>query len=174
LRQCAFAPIFITGSTFFQFPCLRCAIDKEDIPPLAKYFIGKLNEGREVKARALLPSVFQALLDFDWPGNVRELQNAIERAFVMADQGMIQPSHLSRRQSAPSLPPPAASLAAESAESLDLFEAVDAYEKDLICRALRSTRGNRNQAAKLLRVSERALAYKLRKHEIDHADFRAE
>lgn len=63
---------------------------------------------------------------------------------------------------------------AEQAQNLNLFEAVDAYEKELICCALRSTRGNRNQAAKLLRVSERALAYKLRKHKIDHADFRTQ
>lgn len=79
----------------------------------------------------------------------------------------LHPAHLAWPQAPPR------SSESNPAESLSLFEAVDAYEKDLICRALRSTRGNRNRAAKLLRVSERALAYKLRKHEIDHADFRA-
>lgn len=144
---------------------------KEDIPLLVEHFIEKLNEERGGKVRHLSPVGLDSMLEYDWPGNVRELQNAIERAFVMADGEIIQLAHLPQRQ-LPQTPSP--SLEASPAESLGLFEAVDAYEKDLICRALRSTRGNRNQAAKLLRVSERALAYKLRKHEIDHAHFRAD
>jgi Nif-specific regulatory protein len=144
---------------------------KEDIPLLAGHFLAKLNEARGGKICSLSPVALDSMLEYNWPGNVRELQNAIERAFVMAEGEIIHPAHLPQRQpSQPLLPPTEPSLA----ESIDLFEAVDAYEKDLICRALQSTRGNRNQAAKLLRVSERALAYKLRKHEIDHANFRTE
>jgi Nif-specific regulatory protein len=143
---------------------------KEDIPLLVEHFLSKLNEERGDKVRHLSAGALDTMLEYDWPGNVRELQNAIERAFVMAEGEVIQPAHLPQRQPAqPLLPVPEPS----PAENLGLFEAVDAYEKDLICRALRLTRGNRNQAAKLLRVSERALAYKIRKHEIDHADFRA-
>ncbi len=118
----------------------------------------------------LSPSALDSMLEYDWPGSARELQNAIESVGVMAEGKVIQPTHLPQHQSPPVQPP---SNESTPAESLGLFEAVDAYEKDLICRALRTTRGNRNQAAKLLHVSERALAYKLRKHEIDHANFRA-
>ena len=102
--------------------------------------------------------------DYDWPGNVRELQNAVERAVVMADTPVIHHFHLP--QTLQSV------FETDAIEGPSLFEAVEAFERDLIRNALRKTRGNRNQAAKLLRVSERALAYKVRKHGIDHADFR--
>jgi Nif-specific regulatory protein len=48
-----------------------------------------------------------------------------------------------------------------------LFRAVENYEHELIVEALRSARGNRNQAAKLLKVSERVLSYKIKKYQID-------
>jgi len=93
-----------------------------------------------------------------------------DNANLMVEDEVIQPAHLPQGQSPPA-PPPTSD--PTPAKNLGLFEAVDTYEKELICRALQTTLGNRNQAAKLLRVSERALAYKLRKHEIDHTIFRA-
>jgi two-component system response regulator AtoC len=104
------------------------------------------------------------MLEYDWPGNVRELQNAVERAFVLAESDVIHHYHLPESMQN--------ARTAGFAASIDLFEAVAAYERDLICHTLRTTRGNRNQAAKLLLISERTLAYKVRKHGIDHANFR--
>ena len=48
-----------------------------------------------------------------------------------------------------------------------LFSAVETYEHELILEALGATRGNRNQAARLLKVSERVLSYKIKKYRID-------
>ncbi len=143
---------------------------KEDIPLMLDHFLARLNQERGGKARRLSPLAFDSMLGYDWPGNVRELQNVIERAFVMAESDVVHHYHLPQSQPQIVLSP--AETAA--AEGFDLFQAVDAYEKDLICHALRTTRGNRNQAAKLMRVSERALAYKVRKHGIDHLEFRNE
>ncbi len=56
---------------------------------------------------------------------------------------------------------------------LNLFESVEAYERELIREALRNTRGNRNQASKRLRISERVLSYKVKKYAIDCEEFRA-
>jgi Nif-specific regulatory protein len=53
-----------------------------------------------------------------------------------------------------------------------LSEAVDAYEKDLILDALKTARGNRSKAAKLLHSTERIISYKVRKYEIDCHRFR--
>jgi Nif-specific regulatory protein len=53
-----------------------------------------------------------------------------------------------------------------------LFRAVESYERDLILDALRGSRGNRSQAAKLLKVSERVLSYKIKKYGIDCARLR--
>ena len=96
---------------------------------------------------------------------MRELENTIERAAVVADGDVIQPYHL----------PPALQTVntADKAITAGLFESVEAYEKDLVCEALRKTRGSRSQAAKLLKVSERVLSYKVKKYEIDCAALRS-
>jgi Nif-specific regulatory protein len=54
-----------------------------------------------------------------------------------------------------------------------LAEAVEGFERDLIQDALKSTRGNRARAAKLLSTTERILNYKVRKYEIDPIRFRS-
>jgi Nif-specific regulatory protein len=139
---------------------------KEDIPLLVTYFIDKLTNERKRRGRNLRvsPVALEWMQEYEWPGNVRELQNAVERAFVMAEGDVIHHYHLPE--------PIQRALTSGTVASIDLFEAVSQYERDLICHTLRRTRGNRNQAAKRLRLSERTLAYKLRKHGIDHADLR--
>jgi Nif-specific regulatory protein len=56
--------------------------------------------------------------------------------------------------------------------TLSLSEAVGAYEKDIVVDALKSTRGNRAKAARLLGTTERIINYKVRKYEIDGDRFR--
>jgi Nif-specific regulatory protein len=53
-----------------------------------------------------------------------------------------------------------------------LQQAVETYEKDLIMDALKTTRGNRARAARLLDTTERILGYKVEKYEIDCKRFR--
>ena len=55
---------------------------------------------------------------------------------------------------------------------VSLSDAVAGFEKDLIQDALKTTRGNRARAAKLLQTTERILGYKIQKYEIDCARFR--
>jgi Nif-specific regulatory protein len=83
----------------------------------------------------------------------------------VADTEVIQHYHL----------PPALQTVntADKAVNTGLFESVEAYEKELVCEALRKTRGSRSQAARLLKVSERVLSYKVKKYEIDCAAFRS-
>ena len=54
---------------------------------------------------------------------------------------------------------------------MSLKDAVAAYEKDLIQDALKSARGNRAKAARLLNTTERILGYAVRKHGIDPSRF---
>jgi Nif-specific regulatory protein len=137
---------------------------KEDIPLLVEHFIAKLNRERRRRAIHLSPIALDWMLKYDWPGNVRELQNAVESAFIKAENDVIHHYHLPE--------PMRQSYAVGAVASVGLSDAVACYEKALICDALRTTRSSRTKAAKLLRVSERLLAYKLRKYGIDHADFR--
>ena len=136
---------------------------REDIAPLAEHFLRKHAQDRRHSPSRLTKSALKLLMAHDWPGNVRELENALERAVVVAGAALIHPHHL-----------PSALQTLEPAEigALSLLESVEAYERSLICEALKTTRGNRNQASKRLRISERLLSYKVKKHAIDCNTFR--
>ena len=104
------------------------------------------------------------LMAYHWPGNVRELENAIERAVVVCDGQVVHAHHL----------PPTLQTAASSGTvmSLSLKDALDAYEKDLIQDALKTSRGNRAKAARLLNTTGRIMNYKVRQLGIDWRRFK--
>ena len=93
-------------------------------------------------------------------GNVRELENCIERTLLVCEGNVIHGHHLP-----PTLQTAAAS---DTVTRLSLSTAIEAYEKDLIQDALKTARGNRARAAKLLDTTERILGYKVKKYDIDN------
>ena len=103
------------------------------------------------------------LMAYHWPGNVRELENTIERAVLVADGDVIHGHHLS-----PTLQTAEAS---GTVVSRSLGEAVAVFESNLIQDALKSSRGNRAKAARLLGTTERILSYKVRGYGIDPRRF---
>src|SRR5438132_10736594 len=68
---------------------------REDIPPLARFFLHRYSEENRRHAPELPRPVLDALMVYDWPGNVRELENYIERAVVMSAGGALKPEMLS-------------------------------------------------------------------------------
>tara|TARA_B100001123_G_scaffold444565_1_gene593761 strand:- start:53 stop:1624 length:1572 start_codon:yes stop_codon:yes gene_type:complete len=137
---------------------------KTDILLLADHFLEKyaIEHGKNIK-RISTPAI-DMLMTYHWPGNVRELQNIIERAVLVCDANVIHGHHL----------PPTLQTSETSGtvDDMSLVESVNAYEKDLIQDALKTTRGNRVKAAKLLNSTERIIGYKIKKHEIDCRRFR--
>ncbi|HUG54574.1 MAG TPA: sigma 54-interacting transcriptional regulator [Vicinamibacteria bacterium] len=138
---------------------------KPDIPLLADHFVEKYaaREGKDV--RRIATTAIDMLMSYHWPGNVRELENCIERAVLVCDGGVIHAHHL----------PPTLQTAEVSGTMprLGLAAAVAAYEKDMILDALKSARGNRARAARLLDSTERIVGYKVRKYGIDEDRFKA-
>jgi Nif-specific regulatory protein len=135
---------------------------RDDIPALAEFFLERTARRMSKSIRGFTAAAMDLLAGYQWPGNVRELENVVESAVVVAERGRIDYYHLS--------PALQATLPRRGAEGL--FRAVETYEHELILEALRSARGNRNQAAKLLKVSERVLSYKIKKYGIDCASLR--
>lgn len=137
---------------------------KSDILLLADHFLEKyaIEHGKNIR-RISTPAI-DMLTSYHWPGNVRELENAIERAVLVCDGNVIHGFHL----------PPTLQTAEASGTvmSVPLEEAVSAYEKDLIQDALKSSRGNRAKAARLLQTTERIIGYKVKKYGIDCKRFR--
>ena len=138
---------------------------KSDILLLADHFVEKYARlhGRSIK-RISTPAI-DMLVSYHWPGNVRELENTIERAVLVADGDVIHGHHLS-----PTLQTAEAS---GTVVSGSLGEAVAAFEGNLIQDALKTTRGNRARAARLLSTTERIINYKIRRYGIDPRRFRS-
>jgi Nif-specific regulatory protein len=138
---------------------------KTDMLLLADHFLEKFSrEHRKVIRRISTPAI-DMLMSYHWPGNVRELENALERAVLVCDGAVIHGHHLP-----PSLQTADAS---DTVTRVSLGDAVAAYERDLIQDALKSTRGNRAKAARLLDTTERILNYKVRGYQIDARRFKS-
>ncbi len=137
---------------------------KSDVMLLADAFLGKYarQHGKTIK-RIATPAI-DMLSSYHWPGNVRELENIVERAVLVCDGQVIHGHHL----------PPTLQTAEASGTvtHTSLGEAVQQFEKDLLVDALKTTRGNRAQAARLLRTTERILGYKVQRHGIDCERFK--
>jgi Nif-specific regulatory protein len=136
---------------------------KPDIMLLADHFLAKysVEHGKHIK-RIATPAI-DMLTSYHWPGNVRELENTIERAVLVCEGSVIHGHHL----------PPTLQTAEASGTMprTSLADTVAAFERDLIQDALKSTRGNRARAARLLQTTERILGYKVRKYGIDCGRF---
>ena len=137
---------------------------KPDVMLLADHFLEKYSIEHSQQIKRISTPAIDMLMSYHWPGNVRELQNTIERAVLVCDGNVVHGHHL----------PPTLQTAEASGTvmSLSLTETVEAYEKDLILDALKTTRGNRVKAAKLLHSTERIITYKVKKYGIDGQRFR--
>jgi formate hydrogenlyase transcriptional activator len=70
-----------------QLPPLRAR--REDIPELVEHFVGLFCQRMGRKIHNIPHKTMSALCSHDWPGNIRELQNVIERAVILADDGIL-------------------------------------------------------------------------------------
>jgi Nif-specific regulatory protein len=132
---------------------------KPDVLPLADHFLNVFNSAHGKSVKRISTQAIDRLMSHHWPGNVRELSNAIERAVLICDGLVLHACHL----------PPALQSAEATGTVMNpsLKQATEAHEKNLIGDTLRTTRGNRARAAKLLRTTERVIDYKARKYGID-------
>jgi len=137
---------------------------KSDVLLLADHFVEKYARVHRRTIKRISTPAIDMLMAYHWPGNVRELENTIERAVLVADGDVIHGHHLT-----PTLQTAEAS---GTVVSRSLGEAVGVFESNLIQDALKSTRGNRAKAARLLDTTERILSYKVRRYGIDPRRFR--
>jgi Nif-specific regulatory protein len=131
---------------------------KPDILLLAEHFVEKFEREHNKHIKRISTPAIDMLTSYHWPGNVRELENVIERAVLVCDSSVIHGHHL----------PPSLQTAegSDTVTRLSLISAVEAYERDLIQDALKTARGNRAKAAKLLDSTERIIGYKVKKYAI--------
>lgn len=146
-----------------------------DIVPLAERLLAKYVKKMNHAPIRLSAQAQQSLVSHAWPGNVRELDNAIQRALILQQGGLIQPQDLcllapigAALSSVPQQPmlavvPSAAAAVVEmpSAEAGALGDDLRRHEFQMIIDTLRAERGRRKEAAERLGISPRTLRYKL-------------
>lgn len=133
---------------------------KEDILPLAEYFLSKYLEETGHGPTGFSPRAKTAMQEYSWPGNIRELKNAIERAVVLANGPLAEPEDLALSYlSLPNMP----QTAAPTYRELSLED----VEKEHILATLRATGGHKSKSASILGIERSTLDRKLKKYEID-------
>ena len=137
---------------------------KPDIMLLADHFLERYSREHGKSIRRVSTPAIDMLTSYHWPGNVRELENTIERAVLVCDGGVIHGHHL-----------PPTLQTAEASDTVarqSLSESVEAFERDLLQDALKTSRGSCARAARLLSTTERIFNYKIKKYGVDVKRFK--
>ena len=137
-----------------------------DIPQLAQHFFQRFRSKYGRSDLALPSLIISRLEQYDWPGNVRELENTMERVVLLAKGPEIMPEDLPGFLTADleilkTLPAP------------DQDLGIAGVEKALILRTLRECGGNQTRAAEVLKMTRRALGYRLKRYGLQDEDFKA-
>jgi len=147
---------------------------KEDIPLLISHF---LETRRPPGAPALhAPAeIMELLVSYDWPGNVRELEHCVSRMAAMQSGSSLEVADLSTalqfHKAAASIGRLAGATANEAEEPFELSPEppvvpLPETERRAISRALSATRGERTQAARLLKIGRTTLYRKMKEYGI--------
>ena len=144
---------------------------KEEIPILLKHFMSRQSERYARPPLPLTPDLLQACMDHPWPGNLRELSNFVKRYLVLGDEKLAINELRPKSDGSGAQFDPAAKNGESSGGGLKSLArtAKDGAEAEAIAKALDETNWNRKQAAVLLKISYKALLYKIRQYGIAQA-----
>jgi len=143
---------------------------KDDIVLLATNFLVKFRERFNKEVTFLPNSVVDAMLQYDWPGNVRELESAIQRAVLLAIDGVIAPDHLGVNSNA--VKEDCSDISFEKVLDRSLKESVSLFEARVISDALEACEGKTDIMATYLDVSKSALYDKMKRYGINPKNYK--
>jgi len=138
---------------------------REDIPLLVAHVLTQLHH-KGLPRFTVAPTAMEVLQRYSWPGNVRELKNLLEQMVVLGRPEQVieardLPPHLVAPRDldsgAPSMP------WQFGAGGIDFYREMEAIEDRIIAQALRLSRGNKKEAARLLHVNRTTLLEKLKR-----------
>ncbi len=132
----------------------------EDINLLAQHFLKKFSAQYHKPTRGFSPQALKAIREYHWPGNVRELENKIRKAVILARHSVILPEDLAITTKAGHC-------------KTTLRDSVDGLEREMLVNALRRHQGVIARVADELDVNRTTLYDLLKKHQLDHRDFKS-
>lgn len=147
---------------------------KEDIIPLAKYFLKKAVTDFELLPKELSKEAEKALQNYDWPGNVRELENTIKRAAILSKNSIIEKKDIfSGDLSFCTIKDFLETKLNKyidkmvTMEDSNLYETViSEVEKALLSITLKKTKGNQIKASKILGINRNTLSKKIKQYKL--------
>jgi two-component system response regulator FlrC len=128
---------------------------RKDILVLSDAFLQEIGKSLGRPPAGLTVTARTALLQHDWPGNVRELRNALERAAILCEGGLIAAEHLSLQT-------------ARRVTAMPVTNDLNVVERQTIEQVMRDTRWNKSKAARRLGLSRTQLYGRLRKHDLEN------
>ncbi len=148
-----------------QLPPLRARV--EDIRLLAEYFVQRVATEKRLPKFKLSEDAIRVLEAHNWPGNVRELENTIQRACLLATSDILLPKDIPLGANAADSPTTALTKDAaievllRAAQADASIELIPWLEREFTVHAMRETKGNQVQAAKLLGMTRATLRKRL-------------
>ena len=147
--------LFYRISTFrIDLPPLRER--KEDIEPLAEYFVKQFAEKTKKKINSIEKAYIKKLMQYQWQGNIRELRNIIERSVILANGDELTVDTL----------PIDLTIFNNGSNETDPFE-LAVIEKNHIIKVLHHTKGNKAETARLLNIAVTTLYRKIDEYNIE-------
>jgi len=128
----------------------------EDLPELAQFLLGRISRNQGGRPLEIKESAIRMLMRHDWPGNVRELENCLERAAIMSEEGIIDRDAmvLTGLEDEMALSSPAAVRPEFNTEGMD--------EREQVIAALEQAGWVQAKAARLLNMTPRQIAYRVK------------
>lgn len=127
---------------------------ENDILLLAEFYLLKYSAKYDKQGLKINQKANQKLLNYSWPGNVRELQHSIEKAVILADDGVLGESSFNLK---------------DHSSDLDLNlqnSTLEEMEKAMILVSIKKEKGNMSNVAKNLGITRQTLYNKLKRYEI--------
>ena len=157
---------------------------REDIPELARNFVGRFRGQLGTTATSLSPEAIGALMRHEWPGNVRELMNVIERAVLLchgteiglsdlrSGDSWTYPERVASRET-PSPVEENGDALAEQPFRDARAEVLRSFERRYLTRLLEASKGRVGVAATRAGLNERSLYAMMKRHGLRKEDFKS-
>jgi two-component system response regulator HydG len=134
---------------------------KGDVPLLAQNFLTKYTQKNRKVLKGFTPMAMDALTKYHWPGNVRELENVIERAIILSLGQYISEKDLPRNIMKEYQPEDSFQIQVSKGKN-----SLDEIESMAVVETLRQTKGNKTEAAKILKITRTTLNNKMKRHNL--------